>query len=147
MIENRLVHRLESYWNLLRKEKTMPDFAQLNTSMISDIWDQCALFTVQHSAESAKPSIHFNAIGEKLLTIYSRDMLGRSMTASQTNFQGAAILKKAYDVIGNPTFLIDQGQFVSQNGKVVKYRSCLMPFSGKDSRVSHVVVGLSWREF
>ena len=48
--------------------------------------------------------------------------------------------------MADPKPLVDIGQFISENNKVVKFRSCLLPF-GKDGVVTHVLAGLSWREF
>ena len=46
----------------------------------------------------------------------------------------------------SPTPLLDTGQFVSETSKVIKFRSCLLPF-GTEERITHVVVGFSWREY
>ncbi len=147
MIENRLVHRLERYWTLLKKEAKLPDFAQFNPSAISDIWPQCVLFVVQMSNEMAPPVVSFHTIGEGLSTIYGNDMLGKTVSASQGHFQGAKIIRRFQEVITTPQILFDEGQFVANGSTIVKYRSCLLPFSSKDQQVSHIVAGLSWREY
>lgn len=147
MIENRLIHRLETYWNMLRKEKAMPDFAQFNASAISDIWQQCVLFTVQPASELAPPALSFHTIGEKLYSIYDKEMLGRTISASRGHFQGAAIVRRVNEIITTPDIIFDEGQFINEHSKTVKYRSCLLPFGSRDGRVTHMIVGLSWREY
>ena len=146
MIEHRLSDRLIAYWNTIRKDEPMPDFGHFNASAISDIWQQCVLFTVSPFVENKPWVLNFYMIGEKLRSIYSNDMVGRSFNTAQRHFQGAAIVRRMEEIIDNPTPLLDAGQFINEKSKVVKYRSCLLPF-GRGTKVSHVIIGLSWREF
>lgn len=145
MQEQRLTDRLTNYWNLVRKDDTVPDFARFNISAIEDIWQQCILFTVQ-PGQSGNTTVNFYNVGQKVRSIYGTEMTGRSVSSSQKHFQGASIVRKVDAIIANPTPLYDEGQFVNDRGKVVKYRSCLLPF-GTQGRISHIVAGLSWREF
>lgn len=146
MEPQRLTDRLVSYWNIIRKESLMPEFAHFNKSALDDIWQQCILFTIQPTAEYASPMVNFYTVGEKVKSLYTRDMTGQTITAGQKHFQGAALVKKVADVIAKPEPLFDQGQFVNERSKIVKYRSCMLPF-GTNTKVTHIVVGLSWREF
>lgn len=140
----RLIDRLTTYWNLIRKDAPVPEFVQFNISAIEDMWGQCVLFTVQ---PSLPPSINFYRVGDKVKSLYGQDMTGRNVSMTQKHFQGAAIVRKMGDVLATPAPLYDQGQFVNDRSKVVKYRSCLLPFGTRDGKVTHVVAGLSWREF
>lgn len=144
--DHRLTDRLTNYWNLLRRDTVMPEFAQFNLSAISDIWQQCILFTVQHGAGDKPHSVSFYMLGEQAKTIYGGDMSGRTMFSGMKHFQGASIVRRMDDIIAKPEILQDQGQFVNERSKIVKYRSCLLPF-GKDNKVTHILAGLSWREF
>lgn len=144
-VEARLNDRLTSYWNLLRKEEPLPEFVRFNVAAIEDLWSQCVLFTVQPSAPGQPPAVNFYQVGEKVKALYG-NVAGRSMATSQRHFQGATIVQRVGEVIAAPAPLYDEGQFVNDKSKVVKYRSCLLPFGNKD-KVTHVVAGLSWREF
>lgn len=145
--EHRLIDRLTSYWNLIRKDAPVPEFVQFNISAIEDVWQQCVLFTVQPTPEGQAPNFSFYNIGDKVKAIYGGDMTGRNFSGGQRHFQGASIVRKMSDVITNPSPVYDNGQFVNEKSKVVKYRSCLLPFGTKDGKVTHIVAGLSWREF
>jgi hypothetical protein len=146
MNEHRLSERLTGYWNTLRKDQIMPDFGHFNASLIDDIWQQCVLFTVSPEVENKPYVLNFYQIGDRLRSIYGIDMIGRSFNTAQRHFQGAAIVRRVEEIISNPAPVNDIGQFINERSKVVKYRSCLLPF-GRDGKVSHVVTGLSWREF
>ena len=144
--EMRLNDRLTTYWNSLRKDAPVPEFGRFNRSAIEDIWSQCVLFVVQPSAPGQSPSVNFYQVGDKLKPLYGA-VAGRSVQTHQRHFQGAAIIKRVGEVIATPAPLYDEGQFVNERSKVVKYRSCLLPFGSPEGKISHVVVGLSWREF
>ena len=143
--EARLNDRLTSYWNMLRKEEPLPEFVRFNVAAIEDLWSQCVLFTVQPSAAGQPASVNFYQVGEKVKALYG-NVAGRSVNTAQRHFQGASIVQRVGEVISSPAPLFDEGQFVNDKSKVVKYRSCLLPFGTKE-KVTHVVAGLSWREF
>ena len=145
MSEHRMADRLISYWNTIRKDAPMPDFAHFNASSIADVWQQCILFTVAPKVENKPHVLNFYQIGDKLRGFYGNDMLGRSFTTAQRHFQGAVVVRRVEDVISNPAPISDAGQFINEKSKVVKYRSCILPF-GRDGKVTHIVAGLSWRE-
>ncbi len=85
-------------------------------------------------------------LGDKAKDIYGGDMSGRTMYPTMKHFQGASIVRRVDDIIATPKALYDEGQFVNERSKIVKYRSCLLPF-GKEGKVTHILAGLSWREF
>jgi hypothetical protein len=147
MQEHRLIERLTTYWNHVRKDAPMPDFAHFNVSAIEDIWQQCILFTVQPAVEGVQPNVNFYRVGENLRSIYGQDMTGRSFNPAHHHFQGATVVRKITELMGNPEPITDMGQFVNSQSKIVKYRSCLLPFGGPDGKITHIVAGLSWREF
>jgi hypothetical protein len=146
MNEHRLPDRLIGYWNNLRKESPMPDYSHFNASSIADIWQSCVLFTVSPAVENKPFVLNFYQVGDKVREVYGKDMIGRSFNTAQRHFQGAAIVRHIDSIIESPAPLTDTGQFINERNKVVKYRSCMLPF-GRDKKVSHVIVGLSWREF
>jgi hypothetical protein len=145
-VDHRLADRLITYWNGLRKDAPLPDFGHFNASSIADIWQQCVLFTVSPAVENKPFVLNFYQVGDKIKPIYGNDMIGRSFNTAQRHFQGAAIVRRMEETIESPSVLTDVGQFINERSKVVKYRSCLLPF-GRDGKVTHVVVGLSWREY
>lgn len=143
--DQRLTQRLITYWDTMRKDEPIPNFSKFNSAAISDIWQQCILFVVQPGSERGT-ILNFNMVGDKLNGIYSQSMIGTCFNPSHRHFQGAAVVSKVDKMMADLAPLLDSGQFINNNGKVVKYRSCLLPF-GRQGVVTHVVAGLSWREF
>jgi hypothetical protein len=147
MSEQRLVERLTKYWDGLRKDANIPEFSQFNISAVEDIWGQCVLFSMQPTVGGKAPSVNFQQVGEKVKLLYGQDMTGSVVNANQKHLQGATLVRKLGEVVHTPSPIYDSGQFVNERSKVVKYRSCLLPFGNRDGKVTHIVAGLSWREF
>ena len=145
MTENRLTSRLQSYWDLMRKDASLPNYSQFSKSTINDMWENCAVFTVLPATTGETSSLSLLDVGDHLKSIFGNDMLGRPFRA-QKRGDGTRIMHRVDEVIRSKTVLLDEGQYVNNN-KIVKYRSCLLPFANNDERVTHVLVGLNWREF
>lgn len=145
MIEKRLTERMTKYWELLRKDDVMPPFAKFNSAAIDDMWGNCILFKVNKSTDAEK-SYTFFRVGDGIKSLYKEDLIGNTLKAKQRMFKGATVIKRIDEIIADPKPIYDAGQFANTNNKVVKFRSCLLPF-GSENEVTHVVAGLSWREF
>jgi hypothetical protein len=143
---NRLIDRLSIYWNITRKTASVPEYSHFNPSAIDDIWQQCILFSIQPQVVGSPPVVKFTQVGENICPLYTRDMTGQIVTPGQKHFPGAALIQRIGSVIVQPAPMLDQGQFVNERSKIVKYRSCLLPFATA-GKVSHVILGVSWREF
>lgn len=148
MQDLRLTTRLTNYWNLLRKEQALPEFSKVNSSAVHDIWPQCLVVRIEITATGEPAKFTFQNIGDGLKTIYASTMLGKTVSVGQKHFQGAAILKQIPNVLAKPEPFYEEGQFVNERSKVVKYRACLLPFGdAAGNTITHVLAGLSWREF
>lgn len=147
MQQNRLTQRLADYWEMLRRERVMPEFVQLNISTISDLWPNCVLFSILPTADGRAPTLSLNKVGDNIRPIYGNEMLGLTFNTAQRHFQGTKIIQRTGEVIRDKRPVFDEGQFVSEKGTVIKFRSCLMPFGNAEGNVTHVLVGLSWREY
>ena len=145
MMDKRLTTRLTDYWNLLKKDSVLPEYSKFNNAAIADIWPSCFMLAVQPSTEKTR-NYKYVSIGDKLVTLYGEDVTGNYVNSKQRHFKGAAIIKHVDKVTDGQEPLYDSGQFVNNKNKIVKFRSCLLPF-GNHNGVTHVLAGLSWREF
>ncbi len=147
MHEKRLTARLESYWNLVRKDAPLPQYAQFNQGAIDDLWQKCMLLAMQPSA--SKPVFRISSVGHELTGLLGHDLVGREVSrAALRDFGGGKIATKVDDVVVACSPVFDDGKFVNKNtNKIVKYRACLLPFGADSEHISHILMGLSWREF
>ena len=150
MDERRLTMRLHKYWDMVRKAQSVPDYSQFNSGTISDIWPYCFVVTIDAGGEnlqSDKHSYKYIYIGEPLIRMYGKDMTGQTLTEGVKHFMGGRIFDKLQEVVNKGQPVEDTGHIVNQQGKMLKYRACYLPFGKESSPLSHVVVGLTYRLF
>lgn len=145
MIEQRLTDRLTKYWDLIRKDAPYPPLESFNSAAVDDMWSNCMLLAVSKT-ETGEKSYTYYRMGERVKALYGSEVIGLSLKSKHRMFKGAEVVKRIDDIIADPKPIYDAGQFVNPDNKVVKFRSCMLPF-GKDNHVTHVIAGISWREF
>jgi len=144
MHDNRLAGRLVKYWDMLRKDQAMPEAFYFNPTAVEDLWERCFRLRVLHY-HGAKTTYQFDHMGDDIVASYGKNLTDEMIT-SKMRFPGSTVIKQIDSVVANPRILSDEGQFVSEKNKIVKYRACLLPFGSPRDGVTHVVVGMSWRE-
>ena len=85
-------------------------------------------------------------MGREVVQAFGKDLTGQQVTQVSQNIPGVSILQKIDTCVDQKQPVFEDGKFINEKNKVVKYRSCMVPFATK-KEVSHVVVGLSWRAF
>ena len=146
MHEKRLTTRLINYWERLKKEEPLPRYGWWNPSSINDIWPNCV--TIIATSSQNNKNYKYEYVGSKVEGAWGTDVTGEILTDSGNHiFRGANIVTKLDQISDAHTPLIDNGKFINDKNKVVKYRSCLLPFGSKKDGVTHVVIGLSWKDF
>jgi hypothetical protein len=135
-----------NYWELIRQEHIMPDISRLNSQSIAEIWPNCLLIKVQARSGNSR-MYQYDFMGEQIRHAYGKDMTGEFVNPAVRSVPGSKILQKMDMVIEQVAPYYDEGQFVNNASKIVKYRSCMVPFGGLDGMVTHVLVGISWRAF
>lgn len=144
--ERRLVNRLKNYWDMLRGESDIPNFAKFNSAQIADMWQNCMSFSVTLTA-GRKKMYQCNFVGENVSAGFGKDLKDRYVSSHDKRILPGANLTEAMDdAVDNRLFVLSAGQFVNFQNKIVKYRDCIMPF-GDDNNVTNVVVGISWKAF
>ena len=148
MLEKRLTARLLSYWDILRKEQVMPEFAALNFSKIDDIRPYCMVLTLEPGVDADNRDYQVKEMGTKLVTLYGENLTGKNIHKNNSQTKASALLRHAGKIITAPAPLEDDGKFINPQNKVVRYRSCLIPFGNPSTQeVTHVLAGRTWREF
>lgn len=145
MHDQRLVVRLQNYWELIRRGKPMPDINQLNPGTIDDLWQQCMKLEV--SATQGGHRFQYRFMGEKLITMLGKDLTGTSVDGHATHYPYSIIIKPLEAIIASQQFVTEENQLVNERGRVVKYRACFMPFGNESRGVTHIVIGFSHKEF
>lgn len=146
MNEKRLTNRLITNWNMIKGESTMPPYQKLNPAALDDVWTNCATCTLQPGGEKDHVFV-FDRVGQDINKLFGEDLVGKPVSASKKHVKAASMIKKVEAVFSSPEPVQDEGQFVSDKNKIVKYRSCILPFGSAGDQITHILIGLSWREF
>ena len=141
----RLIDRVENYWKSLAADRPMPDARQINPSVIHDIWPKCLLLSLVNKVGQVQ-LFQYEHMGSDLCKAYGQDLTNQYVNVHMHHFPGWQILQSAEGIIAEPVPKYLSGQFTNDTAKTIKYRSCMMPFSTR-GELSHLLVGLSWREF
>lgn len=145
--EKRLVNRLRMYWSYVRDEDILPDYRKFNQNYIADMWDNCLLFSVSYSGQATK-LYQCEYIGQNLSVAFGNDLKDRYISSKdRLILPGANLMDYLDKSLNEKKFTMSSGQFVNYRDKIVKYRDCILPFADNNKNVSHLVAGISWREF
>lgn len=150
MQDKRITNRLIEQWSRLSQEGALPEYTRLNVSTIDDLWQNCmVLVPMPRAAASTRTqtTLKMHHLGKKVSEVIGNASVGNYIMTRTRQFAGDRILQRIDELIDNRNPIEETGQFVNDKNKVVKYRSCLLPFGNMQDGVTHVLVGLSWREF
>jgi hypothetical protein len=145
MIQQRIIDRLTTQWNLLKEGEEIPDFSKLNKAALADIWPHCLVIKTHPKVEDAQASYQYSEIGSMAETLFKENPVGQYFSPNVKVSQIARLVRRISELSATSTPLTDEGQFINDANRVVKFRTCLLPFSTA-SRLSHIVIGVSWRE-
>lgn len=145
MNDQRLVNRLENYWNLIRRGKPMPEIAMFNSAPIEDLWHKCMKIEIQPTQDGT--SFTYRYLGSSITTMFGRDITNTTVNMKMTKYPLGVIVRAMDNCMIMKTFVIDENQFVNEKGKIVKYRSCVMPFGNETKGITHLIMGISDRQF
>ncbi len=142
----RLVDRMQGFWNRVRGDAELPESGSFSGAMIEDVWQHCLSFKV---TETAGKNIYFcEFVGDNLKAGLGKDLKDKYFSSLETGgIVSRDFIKVLDESVDGRKPTVSQGQFINGKGRVVKYRDCVLPFSGVSGKVNLVVVGISWRAF
>lgn len=145
MQDKRITTRLVEYWERLKGENSLPEISRFNSAQVDEHWPQCIRLRVEPGGREQRNYV-YEYVGRKITEAYGRNLTGTCAHAQLKDIPGASVLKKMDDLVQTAIPQLDEGQFISPKNKIIKYRAVAIPF-GRMTMVTHVIVGLSWREF
>ena len=146
MLDKRLTNRLLEYWDDLRKERALPDIMHFNSSMMEDVWSHCFKLKVE-PISSHKANYYYDFCGKDIVDMCGKDFSGNQVNAATHMFPGAGIIRRIDTLLGAPFPVTEDGQVVTDGGKMIKFRSCLLPFGTQQKMVTHVIGAVSWKAY
>ncbi len=86
-------------------------------------------------------------MGEPVAEMYGRDLTGTVVDQTTKQFPGKVLHYKFDQVLDCKSPLSDDGHFINEAGKLIKYRASILPLGNKKKGVTHIIVGISCRYF
>lgn len=141
--ERRLAYRLIAYWKKLNREPGLPDIRQFNAKSMGESWESCLRVGMQEMNKTR--AYKYEYMGPEIVKAYGKDLTGQTVTPSIRAIPGANVIKKLDASIPMHEPVLEQGALINNDDKMIKYRSCILPFGDKNFNLSHAIIGLSWK--
>ncbi len=142
--EKRITLRLMGYWDSLHKDNLLPDIKKFNPHSIEEIWPYCFRVSLQPGKAKA---YKYDYMGPPLARLYGQDMTNLTVDTRMSNFPGSVLHGRLDEVTETKSPAKDENHMLTAEGKMVKYRACLIPFGNEKKGVTHIVAGLTCRFF
>ena len=124
----------------------MPQWSQIKATTIVDMWAQCVAWKVE-IGEDTNPVYTYVHIGKDIKKELGINTKGRLNIDQFRHFPGARILQKMDRMVETPVTMVDEVNFITEQNQIIKCRTCMLPFGGKDGNVTHIVIAVSSRLF
>ncbi|KKB96778.1 hypothetical protein SZ25_00127 [Candidatus Arcanobacter lacustris] len=147
MMDKRLSNNLLTYWNKIKENQDMMphiDSLDVKYPLINEIWNKCLLATI---TDLTSMTLKYEYIGTEIIELFGNNCDTISKDRSNLSYNPMTkILGKtrAINFIKKPRAITDNGTYELMDGKIIKYRSCLLPF-GKNNELDHLVIGITWK--
>jgi hypothetical protein len=142
----RLVDRLTDYWRRLKKDDILPQIQKINSGALDDVWDNC--FILEIEGRDDRRMYLYKYMGSEIKKAYGVDMTGQHVSPAVKMVPGSKVLNYIEECVSDLVPHEEHGTFINTENKTVKFRSCILPFSSRtNNKVTHLLVGLSWRAF
>ncbi len=139
----RINEELQQYWHELKGERALPLEHEINTETLKDIWGSCFLLSVRPNGSFA-----YDYLGKDLLAAYGDDITGREITETLVYPHPPTLFTRFQEVVNTRQPAMDENEFTNSRGSVVKYRSCVLPFTAHGrTDVAFLLGGMKWKAF
>lgn len=139
-IERRTSIILLQYWNELRDERMLPHEDEIDPERLSIIWDHC--FVLQIRDIKNVKDYNYTYLGPELVHAYEDGTLDRfngKMIAPDAN----RLAHLYSQVIESKDPLLDEGEYKTPGGRIIRFRQAMMPF-GKENGAVESILGGAW---
>lgn len=125
--DRRLVHRMLYFWGALRGDDALPSIDDLDTVGMPEDWRQCFLL----AQTGAAGGYVFDHLGDGLVDDCGRDISGGTSAVLPESLLDYAI--RSIALVARDRVPVTTGGAFRQSGRVVRFRTILLPFEGRAS--------------
>lgn len=140
--EQRITNLLFAFWEEARGEAPMPLEETISQETLSDIWESC--FMVKLDDIKKGPDYTYSFLGENIKHAHGTD-IGNGDSPPLAAAAANRLSVRYGTVIATKKPAMDEGEFINAQGKLVKYRQALLPFSNDYHHISCIFGGMRYR--
>lgn len=141
--ERRVTFRLLSYWNRMRGEREFPSLADIDITVIPELWHHT--FTIEVHADLSH--CKFQNFGPELSHIFGTSYAGEPvMDALAGDFKLESTIGYFPEVLRRREPVADSSQFYLE-GDEVKYRSLIVPLSSNGRDIDYLLGTTNYKVF
>jgi hypothetical protein len=142
--EKRITVRLMTYWGSLNKSEGLPDIKKFNPHNIEEVWPYCFRVSIQPGKAR---TYKYDYMGTPLAKLYGQDLTNMTVDSRMSSFPGAMLHTRLDEVAISKIPIQDENHLLTAEGRLIKYRACLLPFGDGKHGVTHIIAGLTCRFF
>lgn len=138
--EARITAIIIDHWEQVRGDRRFPSQQDLDPNYLEPYLDSCFLIKVEELMHTGKHNYVY--IGKNILEAY-----GSSATHAQNEGVDPLSHKDKFEeVLKRRLPVLDEGEFMNQDGRIVRYRQCLVPL-GNNGVVESIFGGMRFKVF
>lgn len=143
-LERRITHRLVNYWQGIKGDNILPPESAIDSDDIPDLWDDC--FIIQTNSENLLEdrAYGYSYIGRSLLDMLvpDEDGIGEGNLVTLMPDRLMAIYS---EMLMTKLPVTDEVEGFNLNGRMIKYRQCLLPMGNSDGRIHAIFGGMRYK--
>jgi len=141
-IERRITLRMFSYWEKIRKDRSMPHVSDVNSADLHDLWDSCFLVMLD---DKGNPDPDSSYIGKSIIHAYRHGLVeGENPIIISPNID--SFLRNHMQIFDSHKPLMEEGEFENFLLGTIKYRQCVLPL-GENSKLHAILGGMHFKGF
>lgn len=140
-VETRITTRLIKYWKSIKGINDVPLEKDINYDKLSDIWDSCFILRVTEVNKSINYS--YDYIGDNIRDAYTKDLTeGNNILV---NLEASLLHNRYLEIIRKKRPIENQGTYINDNDKIIKFRQCMTPFSSNSKDVTTIIGAMKYK--
>lgn len=132
---NRITKIIIDHWNVVRGRKALPSEQDLDPNVLESLLDNCFLIKTAELTTAGKHNYVY--IGKNIIDAYGSHV---TYPKDSHHIDPLSHKDKFKEVIQTRKPVLEEGEFINQDGHLVKYRQCLVPL-GRDGRTVESIFG------
>jgi len=140
-MESRLTTRLIKYWKSLKGIHNVPLEKNIDNTAIADLWDYCFILRVKEIKDEI--DYRYDYIGKNIKNAYMKDLSeGDNILI---NLEASGLHDKYMELIRLKRPIENQGTYINNNDKIIKFRQCMIPFSSDGKNVTTIIGAMNYK--